>query len=246
MKIGVIGYGKMGKLIREVALTRGHTVTTIDPFAADADFKQITAESVADVSVCIDFTTPTVVIENIEKLISLKKGIVVGTTGWYDKVDYVKNLVDKNEVALMYASNFSLGVNIFYQIVRRAAALMNKVDNYDVCGIEYHHSQKADSPSGTAQTLSEIILSEMQRKEKVVFDIVDRKIEPKELHFASVRCGSFPGTHEISFDSSADTISLKHTARNRDGFAYGAVLAAEWISCSKGFFTIDDFITSIL
>ena len=246
MKIALVGYGKMGHIVKELAQARGHLITTIDPQNDDADYKDISQESVGDVDVCIDFSHPSVVLSNIEKLTSLKKNSVIGTTGWYDKVEWVKELVEKHNVGLLYASNFSIGVNIFYQIVKNAAHLINKIDAYDICGLEYHHNQKADSPSGTAQSLAKILLQEIDRKDKVVYDKMDKKIQPNELHFASVRCGSFPGTHEISFDSPADTISLKHTARSRQGFAYGAVLAAEWLKEKKGLLTIDDFIKSIL
>ena len=124
--------------------------------------------------------------------------------------------------------------------------LMNRFDQYDVSGLEFHHRQKADSPSGTAQTLTGILLERIDRKTKAVFDRIDRRIEPSELHFASVRCGSIPGTHEIVFDGEADTISLKHTARNRGGFAAGAVAAAEWLRAKTGFFTIEDLLQDLL
>jgi 4-hydroxy-tetrahydrodipicolinate reductase len=148
--------------------------------------------------------------------------------------------VKNNQVALIHAANFSLGMNIFYQILQQAAALFDRFENYDVSGIELHHHKKADSPSGTARKLADILLKYIQRKKKATYDLVNRKIEPDELHFASLRCGSIPGTHKIIFDSTADTVELTHTARNRQGLALGAVLAAEWIRGRKGFFSIDD------
>jgi len=149
-------------------------------------------------------------------------------------------MVAENNIGLIHAANFSLGMNIFYHIVKESAKLIDQFDNYDISGLELHHNKKADSPSGTAKTLAEILLNNIRRKEKVTYEMVNRKIEPDELHFASVRSGSIPGTHKIIFDSTADTIELSHSARNREGFAIAAVIAAEWLHGKKGFFTIDD------
>ena len=238
MKIALIGYGKMGKLCQEIALKRNHQVITIDPL--NADHSEINAQSLAEVDVCIDFSSPKVVLENIRKVAELNKNLVVGTTGWYDHLEEVKEIT-KN-IGFLYASNFSVGMNLFFQMTKDAAKLMNKFNDFDVAGVELHHNQKLDSPSGTTTTLANILKDNLDRKEKLVYDIVDRKIEPNELHFASLRCGSIPGTHSIFFDSTADTIELKHTARNREGFASGAVLAAEWLNGKQGFFTFSDII----
>ena len=241
MNIAIIGYGKMGHEIEKAAKAKGITVqSVININDKNAKYKEINEESLKDVDVCIDFTTPDSVVENIRKIASLKKNIVVGTTGWYDKLDEVKGIVNSNNVGFIYATNFSVGVNIFFKIVEAAAKLINKVDEYDVFGYEMHHKNKVDSPSGTAKSIGNILIKNIQRKNKLVFDKLDRKIEPNELHFASVRSGSIPGTHSVGIDSSADTIELKHTARNREGFALGALMAAQWINNKKGFYDIND------
>jgi len=246
MRIAVIGYGKMGRLIKSAAEERGHSVSTVDPQNPSADFSAIDARSTEGVDVCIDFSHPSAALGNIERLSALGKNLVMGTTGWYGSLDEVQRLIQERGTGFLYASNFSIGVNAFMRVVRYAAALFNRIETYDVGGIEYHHRKKADSPSGTAQTLAQLLIEEIDRKTELVYDIVDRPIGPAELHFASVRCGSIPGTHEILFDSEADTISLRHTARSRQGFAFGAVLAAEWLRGKRGFFTIEALMGDLL
>jgi 4-hydroxy-tetrahydrodipicolinate reductase len=247
MNIAIIGYGKMGHVIEKIAKSKGiDVVSTIDPEHIDAQHKEITKESLEEVDVCIDFTAPSVVVENIKKIAELKKNVVVGTTGWYDKIDEVKEIVQNNGIGLIYASNFSIGVHVFFRIIENAAKIMNKIEDYDVFGLEFHHNKKVDSPSGTAKTIADILIKNIGRKKKLAYDLVDREINKEELHFASVRAGSIPGTHEVGFDSEADTIELKHTARNREGFALGAVLATQFINGKKGFFTVDDMMKNIL
>ena len=233
MNISIIGFGKMGHEIEKVAKSRGiNIVSIIDPNNNDATHKNIDENALRNTDVCIDFTYPKVVVDNIKKMSKFKKNIVVGTTGWQDKIGEVKKIIASNKTGLIYASNFSIGVNIFFRIVENAAKIMNNVDSYDVFGYELHHSKKLDSPSGTAKSIEKILVSNIKRK--------------KEVPFASVRAGSIPGTHAVGFDSSADTIELKHTARNREGFALGAIMAAEWIKGKKGFFEIDDMMNEII
>ncbi len=246
MKIALIGYGRMGRLIHEVCNQRGHSVVTIDSQNAEAEYSRLCSEALDGVDVCIDFTAPSAVSANVRFLAEQGKNIVMGTTGWYDRMDEISAIVAQHNIGFLYGSNFSIGVNLFFRIVRHAAALVNRFDAYDACGLEFHHRKKADSPSGTAHTLAGILLNELSRKERAVFDIVDRPIEAGELHFASVRCGSIPGTHEVVFDSEADTISLRHTVRNRQGLAFGAVMAAEWLLGKEGFFTLDDLMKELL
>jgi 4-hydroxy-tetrahydrodipicolinate reductase len=148
--------------------------------------------------------------------------------------------VKKSKIGFVYASNFSIGINIFSNIVEHASKIIDKFGDYDIYGYELHHNQKADSPSGTAKTLAEILTNCIKRKNKVIFEKIDRKIQPNEIHFASVRSGSIPGTHVVGFDSLSDTIELKHIARNREGFALGALMAAGWIKNRKGFYSIKD------
>jgi 4-hydroxy-tetrahydrodipicolinate reductase len=244
MKLALLGYGRMGKEVERVAKLRGHTICAIiDPTpASGASQKELNAECLRNAEVVIDFTLPSSVPGNIKIVSAAKKNMVIGTTGWYDHMTEAKQLVGAAGTGLIYSSNFSIGVNVFYRIVEAAARLINKVPEYDVFGYELHHNQKVDSPSGTAKNLAEILLKNITRKKQLQFDKIDgRKISPEELQFASIRAGSIPGTHVAGFDSEADTIELKHTARSRAGFALGAVMAAEWLDGKKGFFTMNDF-----
>jgi len=237
VRIGIIGYGKMGQLIEEIAIKQGHNVNAIiDPLKGTL----ISKESLKDVDVCIDFSHPSVAIENIQKISSLGKNIVVGTTGWYDEMDSVKKIVSENNIGLIWSGNFSLGVNAFFKIIKDSSKIFNKLENYDILVHEFHHKNKADSPSGTAKMIAQRIIENVDRKDKIVTEELTRKIENNELHVSSTRGGSIPGTHIVLFDSDEDTIELKHTARGRVGFAVGAVKAAEFLSGKKGFFSIDD------
>lgn len=247
MNIAIIGYGKMGKEVEKIARERGiKVVSIIDREAKEATYREISAESVRNADVCIDFTHPDSAIGNIEKLSKLKKNIVVGTTGWYGEMDRARAMVKKAGNGLIWSGNFSIGVNLFFRMVEDAARIINKVDDYDLFIHEFHHSQKADSPSGTALMLGKIITDNVSRKKKIVTEELKRKISPNELHISSTRGGSIPGTHIVGMDSAADTIELKHTARNRQGFALGAVMAAQWISKKKGFYGIDDMMKSVI
>jgi 4-hydroxy-tetrahydrodipicolinate reductase len=243
MKIAMIGYGRMGHEIESIAVSRGHTVVTIDS-QGEADFKEIDEKSMEGVDVAIDFTVPDAAIGNAKKLNDLGVNTIMGTTGWYDSMDEMKSSV--SNIGFLWSGNFSIGVNLFFRMLESAAKIINKVPEYDVSAVEYHHKGKADSPSGTAKMMGDILINNIERKEKLVTEMLDRKIDAKELHFASVRGGSVPGTHSILFDSEADSIELTHTARNRKGFALGAVMAAEWVKDKKGFFGIDDFMDELI
>ena len=247
MNIAIIGYGRMGKIIERTAKDRGHNVVSlIDPNCEDAQFDEVNEESMKDADVCIDFTIPDVALENAINVSKHNVNIVMGTTGWYDQMDKMEKIVKDNKTGLIWSGNFSIGVNIFFRIINSAAKIINNIDNYDIFAYEMHHKGKKDSPSGTANMIADMLIKNIDRKEKVVVDKLDRQIEPGELHLASVRGGSVPGTHSVSFDSNADTIELKHTARSREGFALGAVMAAEWIDKKKGFFHIDDLMKDII
>jgi len=244
--IALIGYGKMGKILETLAAEKGHTITAIvDPYAEDC-YKEITQEALSGADVCIDFTHPTVVVNNIKQTAALGKNMVIGTTGWYDQMDDVKQVVAANGVGLIWSGNFSIGVNALFAIVSYAAKIFNNLPDYDVLGHEFHHKNKADSPSGTATMLTNILLENIDRKQKPVYRMLDRKIEPDELHFSSSRGGAIPGTHMVMFDSLVDTIEIKHTARGREGFASGALMAAEFIENKTGFFNIDDLMAGLI
>ena len=253
MNIALIGYGKMGKMIEQIALAQGHKISAVvDPFAADAQSgikisKSIAEAELASVDAAIEFTQPDTAVANILALAERKIPIVVGTTAWQARLDEVSKAVEKADTSLIWASNFSIGVNMFYRIAWYAAHLANNFSEYDVGGFEAHHNKKMDSPSGTAKTLAEGVLSRIDRKKKIVWETLNRKPEADEIHFPSLRMGSVPGTHSLFFDSQADTIEITHTARGREGFASGAVQAAKWLTAQKrrGVFTVDDMMNDL-
>lgn len=219
MKIGLIGYGKTGKMVEKYAVKRGHEIVSIVTSKGDLD-------SLKEADVCIDFSHPDATLNNIQHLAKLGKSVVVGTTGWYDDIESVKEIVKKSNIGLLYGPNFSIGVQLFNKILFEAAKLMQNHHQYDIAAVEEHHNQKVDAPSGTALKLS-----------KTIFDASGKKVQ-----FSSVRCGSIPGTHTILFDSPVDTVTLTHQARNRDGFAEGAVIAAEWLQGKKGVYRFEEII----
>jgi 4-hydroxy-tetrahydrodipicolinate reductase len=236
MNIALIGYGKMGKEIEAVAVAAGDTIVRTFDIDRPAD-----AAALSEADVCIEFSTPDTVVRNIEIAIEARKDIVVGTTGWHASLPEVRSLVEKSgQSGLLYSANFSIGVNMFFRIVSAAGDLMRNASEYDPYIHELHHRQKTDSPSGTALRLAEILLSRIERKSHSVTQRMDGKISPDALHVSSTRVGTFAGTHTVGFDSESDLIELTHTARNRRGFARGAVLAARWLHGRKGVFTMDD------
>lgn len=227
MKIALIGYGKMGKMVERAALAKGHQIAVkIDP---KCPHTRISKEILVGVDLCIDFTRPSCALDNLQRLADLGKSVVMGTTGWYSNLDHAKQIVASSGIGFLYAPNFSLGIALFLKMVAQAAQTVAPFSAYDVSGLEIHHQQKADSPSGTAKALSEQITAHLPRKQD-------------SFSFASVRVGSEPGTHTIIFDSPVDTITLTHQSRSREGFAEGAVQAAEWLQGKKGFFTLNDLL----
>jgi len=259
MKIAVIGYGKMGKMVEQAAVAQGHTVTAIvDPLVKETELSATGAAQYHEISgdlgkadAAIEFTQPGTALANIKVLAERKIPSVIGTTGWLDKLGEARQAVESAGASLIWASNFSLGVNIFYRLAWHAALLIDSFPEYDIGGFEAHHNKKLDSPSGTAKTLVEGVLARIKRKDKAVWETLDRRPEPNELHFPSLRVGSVPGTHSLIFDSPADSIEITHTARGREGFASGAVRAAGWLlngenGIRKGFFSIDDMLKDVL
>lgn len=254
MKIAMVGFGKMGHMIAKAAEARGHTlVCTVDIAAADATC--VTSDAATMVAAIkksgaegvIEFSHPSSAYGNISSLIPTGLPLVVGTTGWHDKIDSIRSLVDQHKSSFLYSSNFSVGVNLFYRMVADAAKLMAAFEEYDVALIEAHHNQKADSPSGTGLELAKRVMENIPRKTTLVTDAFTRRPLPEELHLASLRVGTVPGTHTVFFDSGADSIELTHTARNREGFALGAVRALEWLAAPasgaqkrQGLYTMND------
>lgn len=231
----------MGREIETLAKSRGHEIAGI------VDNQEALAQiDPRGIEVAIEVTVPTAVMGNLQVL--AKKGIntVVGTTGWYEQLPEVEALVRQSDIGLLWSSNFSIGVNLYFRMVEAAAKLINKAEAYDVWATEIHHKNKADSPSGTAKTLESILLSQIDRKTKVIEEKLERRIEPHEIHFSSTRGGVVNFAHTIGFDSEADCIKLEHSARNRGGYVLGAVQCAEWLVGKKGCYEMDDFLKDLL
>ena len=241
MKIALLGYGKMGRIIEQFALDRGHEIVLkIDENSLD----QKTTENLQNADEAIDFSTPHSVISNSESCFEAGLPLVVGTTGWYDKIEEIKAQCEESNNSLLYASNFSVGVNVFFFVNEVLAKIMNRYPQYDVLVEEIHHTQKLDSPSGTAITIAEGILDGLNRKNEWVNELVGDGPEvitrPEQLLIESHRIEDVPGTHTVVYSSEVDDIEFKHKAHGRAGFALGAVLAAEWLQGKKGFYSVKD------
>lgn len=238
MKIALIGLGKMGHEVESLIRESGtHQVVSI---SYESRTGSLDKAGIKKADVAIDFTSPETVVDTIQEVLSLGTNMVVGTTGWYDDLLKVKALVKKYKKGLIYGSNFSIGTNIFFQVVSFASSLYSRFGDYDVAGFEIHHTGKKDSPSGTAKKLASIIMENFPKKRKLETGRLDRQIGKDELHFASIRTGRYFGYHEVLFDSSADEIKLSHNSHSRRGFAEGALIAAEFINGKKGFYSFDE------
>ncbi len=234
MKIALIGYGKMGKTIENIALLRGHEVVLRLDVHNPEDFDRL-----AEADVAIEFTRPESAFANLKRCIEAKVPVICGTTGWLHDFETAKELCQKNNSALFYASNYSIGVNIFFEINQRLATMMNGYPMYDVRLEEIHHTQKLDAPSGTAITLANGILKNIERKSNWVCDTEGGS---NDIVITAKRIDPAPGTHIVTYNSPIDTIEIIHTAHTREGFATGAVLAAEWIFGKKGVFSMKDML----
>jgi len=227
MKIAIVGYGKMGRMIERLAVERGFEVPLkLDEFNNEG-YAGITAQNFCGVDVAIDFSIPSAAVGNIERIAALGVNMVIGTTGWLEHEDHVKHVVAEHAVGLVWSPNYSVGVNAFFRIVNEAAKLLSDKPEYEAWAWEIHHSAKKDAPSGTLLKLVE----EMHAAGYA-----------RRVDVASSRAGTIAGTHEIGFDSAADTITLRHTARSREGFAMGALRAAEWVAGKKGFHEFADIL----
>lgn len=241
MKIALLGYGKMGQLIEQFATDRGHDVVLkIDAHNPD----QLTTDNLQLADTAIDFSTPQSVLTNINACFEAGLPIVVGTTGWYGKLQDIKNKCQDGNNAMLYASNFSIGVNVFFHVNKILARIMNRYPQYEVLVEEIHHTEKLDSPSGTAMTIAEGIIESMNNKNEWVNELVGQGEgiveKPGQLLIESHRIENVPGTHTVIYSSEVDNIEFKHKAHSRAGFALGAVLAAEWLEGKTGFYTIND------
>jgi len=228
MNIALLGYGRMGKSIEAIALNRNHNIT-IKATSSTTTF------DFSETDVAIDFSIPSTAVNNIKRAIDAGIPVISGTTGWLEHYDEILEYCKSNNGTFLYASNFSLGVNIFFEINTRLSQLMASVEGYSTEIEEIHHTQKLDAPSGTAITLAEQIIENTNYKGWTL-----DKPNSDELHIEAKRIPEVPGTHEITYNSEIDSISIKHTAHSRQGFALGAVIAAEWIKDKKGIFSMKD------
>ena len=221
MRIAIVGYGKMGRMIEGLAAPRGVEVALkLDEFN-NANFEGITPEKFKGIDAAIEFSTPATVLGNVERISKLGVNIVIGTTGWHNQIDRVRGIVESSGTGAVWSPNFSIGVNVFFRVVNEAAKLLAREPEYEAWAWEIHHSAKKDAPSGT-------LLKLVDEMKKAGYE--------RPIDVGSNRAGAIPGTHEIGFDSAADTITLRHTARSREGFALGAIKAAQWVAGKKGFF----------
>ena len=251
MKIALIGYGKMGHIIERIALERGHEIVSKVDVVNQEEFE---SEAFASADVAIEFTVPAKAVENYRKAWAAGVPVVSGTTGWNSVLPELKEEIVANGYTLFWASNFSLGVNLFFELNKRLAQMMNRYANYDVAMTEIHHTEKKDAPSGTAITLAEGILENLDRKSEWVLRNSQRYEEQgagccdsqlstfnSQLSIEALREGKVPGTHIVKYDSAVDTITIMHEAKSREGFALGAVVAAEFlVGKPAGFYSMAD------
>lgn len=233
MEIILLGYGKMGKIIERIALERGHTITARIDVDNASDFHSAKGD------VAIEFSHPDAAFENVKKCIQKKLPVVCGTTGWLSRKPELDALCETTGGSFFYASNYSLGVNIFFKVNQYIARMMNNFPEYEITMDEIHHTEKKDAPSGTAITLAEGILQHVDRKKRWVGEKTGK---PEDLFIESFRIDQVPGTHIVTYESSIDDLEIKHIAHSREGFAKGAVTVAEWLKDKKGVYTMDDFL----
>ena len=233
MKIALLGYGKMGKEIEKIALEKGHSIG-LKVTSENAEFSPA---ELLGIDVAIEFSRPEFAVSNIKKCFDANVPVVVGTTGWYEYLDEIETICVARNQTLLYATNFSIGVNLFFKLNTQLAQLMNNYPEYKVEVEEIHHTQKLDAPSGTAITLAEQVIENLDRKEGWTIDAPSTK---KQIHIAALGEENVPGTHSITYTSDIDDIEITHTAKSRDGFALGAVLAAEFMSGKTGIYQMKD------
>ena len=228
MQIALLGYGKMGKVIERIALERGHTIVLTKSSSS-------TFEGLQNADVAIDFSIPDTAVAHITECINNNIPVICGTTGWLEDYDKVVDLCNTKNGSFIYGSNFSLGVNIFFELNNYLAKMMHNLEQYNVSIEEIHHTQKLDAPSGTAISLANGIIENSAYNSWTL-----AKAKQNEIHIDAKRIENIPGTHSVFYDSEVDQIEIKHTAHNREGFALGAVIAAEWLVGKKGIFTMKD------
>ena len=225
MNLALIGYGKMGRMIEQLAITRGHRVVFKVDIEGNEQGQALTRENLQGAEVALDFTLPDAVVRNVDRITALGVNMVIGTTGWMSQLAEVRRLVEQRGAGLVYSSNFSIGVNVFFRLMEVAATHFRNYAEYDPWIYEIHHRAKVDAPSGTALKLKQIL---------------EKAYGSREISTASNRAGTVPGEHTVGFDSEADTLTFTHTARSRAGFASGALHAAEWVRGKKGIYEFSE------
>lgn len=241
MRIAIVGYGRMGHAVEEVARRRGHRIV-----ARLGRGDDLASGTLAGADVAVEFTRPEAAVDNLRRIADTGTDAVVGTTGWYDRLDEARGLVERAGVGLVHAPNFSLGVHVLFRLTRELGRLIDLIDDYDVHVQEAHHRHKVDHPSGTARRLAEILLETVRRKERWAEGAADGATDPATLQVTSLRAGEIPGTHVVGVEGPDDRIELRHEARSRSGFARGAVTAAEWIRGRVGVYSLDDVVADLL
>lgn len=237
--IAIVGYGSMGHTLENVCKAKGVQISKIydlnNPLESDEKL---------EFDVAIDFSEPKAVLTNLKHLASKRKNVVIGTTGWYDQLDEAKKIAESNGIGVVWGSNFSMGMQFFFRIIQRTAILMKKLDEFDVGIIEVHHNRKVDHPSGTSQALAKYFINELFKYDGWTNNPDESINNPKKLPIASVRLGDVFGEHTVKIDSPYDVIELTHIAKNRNGFANGALEAAKWINKKQGFYNFTDILSS--
>ena len=232
MKIALIGYGKMGKLLHSLCLKNGHEIVSIiDENSSEYD-STINKSRLNGAEVALEFTQPKGVLERVQALANCGVNIVIGTSGWYDKIEEVEEIANSSKVGIIYSANFSIGMNLFFQVIDYLSKMMAQIPNYDLYAFEEHHNEKKDRPSGTAKYISSLIKKNQSQV-------------TSNFEFESIRAGKKPGTHLVGYDSDYDFIELKHLARERSAFVSGAVKSAEWIVGKSGFYNFSDYFKEI-
>lgn len=242
MKIALVGYGRMGRAVEAVAAERGHDVVARIDLNENGDATELSQERLAGAQMAVEFSVPEAAASNISALAAAGIDVVCGTTGWYDRLPEVRDAVAAAGTGLVYAPNFSLGVQAFFRLARAAGQLAERLADWDVHILEAHHRHKKDHPSGTARQLAELLLEELSRKKGWELGPIAGPVDPSILQVSAVRAGEITGIHSVGLEGPDDRIEVRHEARGRAGFARGAVAAAEWIRGRPGTFTLDDML----
>lgn len=244
MDIALVGTGQMGMAVEHVATDKGHDIATT--FDSKRPFGAASPSALQEVDVVIDFSLPSLALDHLQQYCEWNVPAVVGTTGWYDQVDTVEQWVADHEAAILYAPNFSMGVSVVRKALSGILPLLDELEAYDPFVQEVHHTKKVDSPSGTAQMLGGLVVEGLERKDHVETETQHQRIDPSAVHVTSTRAGTVFGEHTVAFDGPYDQITVGHRAKNRKGFAAGAVQAAEWLQGRQGLFSLDDMLDDML